>query len=295
MRFTCILLALACAACGGRRLMLARDTVVEHPGVISVSADRISSKRGRFSLRLSIRNLSGETLVLKRKDLHCTRDGKKGRLRSGRRASYKIKAQGTVKLRITCDARNRSGSYAVRIDQVFRSGDDAPLVQDFVWAVTDLGALDAQASSGRAGGAPAVGEKTVSTGWLKLSKAPLSLPPIATAGPGPAPKSIPAKTAPIGNSGLEQGASPMSQQRYGIGRELYMQGNVAGAAAEFESAFDIFPRSAKLAFNIARCHERLGNNRKAVRFYQKYLELAPADASDRGDIERLVKAMKRKR
>ena len=87
----------------------------------------------------------------------------------------------------------------------------------------------------------------------------------------------------------------MSQQRYGIGRELYMQGNVAGAAAEFESAFDIFPRSAKLAFNIARCHERLGNNRKAVRFYQKYLELAPADASDRGDIERLVKAMKRKR
>ena len=86
----------------------------------------------------------------------------------------------------------------------------------------------------------------------------------------------------------------MANKRYLIGRELYLQGNLEGAAAEFQSAFDIAPQSARLAFNLARCHERMGHTREAIQFYEQYLHLAPPGANDRVDIERLVAAMKKR-
>ncbi len=62
---------------------------------------------------------------------------------------------------------------------------------------------------------------------------------------------------------------------------------------EFQSAYDIFPESAKLAFNLARCHERLGQPKKAIGFYEDYLRLNPA-APDAQDIKRLVSAMRKR-
>lgn len=92
---------------------------------------------------------------------------------------------------------------------------------------------------------------------------------------------------------LEAGAPPESSKRYRLGRSLYAEGDVAGAAREFEHAFRVFPRSAKLAFNAARCRERLDAPCEAARWYGRYLALAPK-ASDRDAIERLTTALRTK-
>ena len=54
---------------------------------------------------------------------------------------------------------------------------------------------------------------------------------------------------------LEPGAPPLAEQRYLIGREQYREGNLENAASEFQSAFEIFPQSPKLAYNLARTLE----------------------------------------
>ncbi len=90
--------------------------------------------------------------------------------------------------------------------------------------------------------------------------------------------------APVG---LEAGAPEIAVKRYQIGREMYLAGNLEQAEAEFRSAFDLFDRSAKLAFNLGRVNERLGRLADAVRFYQKYLQLRP-EADDRETVEQVV-------
>ena len=101
---------------------------------------------------------------------------------------------------------------------------------------------------------------------------------------GDAPAAAPAA------AGLEAGASGIANKRYQIGREMYLAGKLEQAEAEFRSAFDLFPKSAKLAFNLGRVNERLGRLADAVRFYQKYLELKP-DAKDRADVEKVVETL----
>lgn len=81
---------------------------------------------------------------------------------------------------------------------------------------------------------------------------------------------------------LEPGASQAATQRYLIGRQLYVDGDIAGAAREFESAILLHPNSPKLAFNLARCRERLGEFEAAVKWYSHYMSLDPTgdDLSD---------------
>ncbi len=61
------------------------------------------------------------------------------------------------------------------------------------------------------------------------------------------------------------------------------------AAASFELAFDI-TGSADLAFNVALCHERLGRDEAAARWYRAYLEARP-DAADRVEVEARIVAL----
>ncbi len=92
---------------------------------------------------------------------------------------------------------------------------------------------------------------------------------------------------------LEAGAPPLAEQRYLTGRNLYRQGNLEGAAEEFRTAFDLFPESPKLAFNLGRVSERLGRIAEAARWYRAYLELSP-EATDRAEIEALVASLERR-
>lgn len=88
-------------------------------------------------------------------------------------------------------------------------------------------------------------------------------------------------------SQLEAGAPPMAQQRYLVGRGLYLDRDFEGAAEEFGAALQIFPTSAKLAFNLARTLERMGRAEEALEHYTRYLELAP-QAPDRAAVEGVI-------
>ncbi len=92
---------------------------------------------------------------------------------------------------------------------------------------------------------------------------------------------------------LEAGAPDISEKRYLLGREHYLQGDLEAAAREFQGAYDVFPESAKLAFNLARCYERLAQDEQALRYYDRYLELAP-EAEDHGDVARLADGLRRR-
>ena len=95
--------------------------------------------------------------------------------------------------------------------------------------------------------------------------------------------------APAGH-GLESGAPDIAEARYKIGRKLYLSGKLQEAEREFRSAFDLFPRSAKLAFNLGRVNERLDRGADALRFYRAYLKLAPK-ATDRVEVSKLVSTL----
>lgn len=86
---------------------------------------------------------------------------------------------------------------------------------------------------------------------------------------------------------LEPGAPPLAEQRYQVGRELYAKDDIAGAAREFGTALALFPTSAKLAYNLARCEERLGRLGPAIEHYERYLELSPK-AEDAESVRTLV-------
>lgn len=92
---------------------------------------------------------------------------------------------------------------------------------------------------------------------------------------------------------LEPGAPTVAQQRYVMARELYRKGDLEGAAREFESALEVFPTSAKLAYNLARTLERLDRAERAIVFYERYLKNAP-EADDRGDVEAVLAALRRR-
>jgi hypothetical protein len=102
-----------------------------------------------------------------------------------------------------------------------------------------------------------------------------------------------AAAQPIGPdavSRLEVGASPLAEQRHAVGRRLYAAGDLKGALAEFEVAASLHPTSAKIAFNLARVHERLGHFSEAIGFYERYLSLDPR-ASDAADVRTLVQVL----
>lgn len=89
---------------------------------------------------------------------------------------------------------------------------------------------------------------------------------------------------------LEAGAPPLAVQRYHLGRQLYQAGRFREAVSEFRTALEVFPRSAKLAFNLARSLERTGELEQAVGYYRQYLNLTP-DADDRQSVDRLLVAL----
>jgi len=102
--------------------------------------------------------------------------------------------------------------------------------------------------------------------------------PAQAAGPAPAPPT------------LEEGAPALATQRYLLGREAYKAGDLTAAEAAFRSAFDVFPTSARLAFNLARTLERQARLAEAATLYRRYLTLAP-QAEDADTVARLADSL----
>lgn len=72
----------------------------------------------------------------------------------------------------------------------------------------------------------------------------------------------------------------------------YNLGHYAEAMVLFEKAYKIDPAPVFL-LNIGQCHRRMGNNERALSFFRRYLDLAPANAAHREDAEKLVAELER--
>ena len=83
-----------------------------------------------------------------------------------------------------------------------------------------------------------------------------------------------------------------------IARAHYSTGLASYDARSYELAVQEFARALKLAarppllFNIARAYEKLGDAGRAVLFYERYLELAPADSTERPQIQKDVQRLR---
>lgn len=80
-----------------------------------------------------------------------------------------------------------------------------------------------------------------------------------------------------------------ARQHYQKGKQLFDSGDYRGAMGEFATADRLAP-SPLLEFNIALCHERLGEKAEAVRRYRLYLDRVP-DAQNRAQVEQKIKAL----
>jgi tetratricopeptide (TPR) repeat protein len=88
---------------------------------------------------------------------------------------------------------------------------------------------------------------------------------------------------------LSEEEKEAAKRHFVAGSEQFEAGNYREAIDHFEAGYEI-SRSPEFLYNLGRCHEELGENRRAVENYETYLKLRP-DAEDedevRGRIARL--------
>ncbi len=308
MRLGLPLLALGVLSAGcSPRLHVNPDRgAVRLPGLIEVAPVWVKDKRKKFDLRVRLTNTSPEPFILLLSDIGCARGEEPGEVRhtlfgAGERTVDFRGGQSKVFTLICLTDGAEAGDFvftvrAVRED-LHRDGGTPGrvLAENIVWAMTETGERGAAYSPGAlAGGKTEPVPAPVAAPTPAPTPAPAPVPaPTPAPAPAPMPTPAPMPQPTPDAATLEVGASEMAIKRYLIGRELYLQGKLDAATNEFQSAYDIFPESAKLAFNLARCHERLGQPKKAIGFYEDYLRLNPA-APDAQDIKRLVSAMRKR-
>lgn len=87
---------------------------------------------------------------------------------------------------------------------------------------------------------------------------------------------------------IARAQSPEARAHFARGLELYDEGRLVEALAEFEEAYRIAPTPA-LLFNLAQLHADLGHAVEATDAYEGFLrDAGPSDAELRGDAERAL-------
>ena len=81
----------------------------------------------------------------------------------------------------------------------------------------------------------------------------------------------------------EPSADEVARAHYVSAQAYYKQGRVSDALREFHEAYRIAPRPA-FHYNIAICHEKLGELDAAIAAYERYLAELP-DADDRAAVQ----------
>ena len=82
-----------------------------------------------------------------------------------------------------------------------------------------------------------------------------------------------------------------AKQHFRQGLAFAQAGDCRAAVAELETAYELVPRPNAL-YNIAQCQERLFRYDLAVRFYERYLQEAPADAEDRPAVNAALSSLR---
>ena len=75
-----------------------------------------------------------------------------------------------------------------------------------------------------------------------------------------------------------EGGTDLAETHFKAASAYYNQGKYQKALEEFNEAYRLMPLP-EITFNIAQCHERLGDLEKAIETYKKYIEEKP-DAKD---------------
>jgi hypothetical protein len=104
---------------------------------------------------------------------------------------------------------------------------------------------------------------------------------LAALAPGAAPGAPP---APGARPAADQ--TPEAKARFKKGTDLYRQARYREAIAEFQAAYRLRPHGV-LHFNVAQCHEKLGDIPAALASYHDYLREVPG-AEDRETVQRAV-------
>ncbi len=86
-----------------------------------------------------------------------------------------------------------------------------------------------------------------------------------------------------------EGERELARQHYQTGQKKFDAGDLQGAILSFAAADALVP-SPLLSYNIAICHERLGDPDAAIRRYEEYLRRRP-DAPNRAEIEARMAAL----
>ncbi len=95
--------------------------------------------------------------------------------------------------------------------------------------------------------------------------------------------------APSARLGAEEAPAAEAAAHFRRGGELYAEGRYREALAEFERAQELAPHPSNL-FNMARCHENLGDAAAALAQYRAALAVSESP-TERADIERRVAAL----
>lgn len=95
---------------------------------------------------------------------------------------------------------------------------------------------------------------------------------------------VPAAGAPRAQAG---DATARARTHFRAGQALYNLGNYTDALREFESGFELVPK-AQFLINMAQCHRKLDDPWRARDLYERFLREAPAQASERGEVEAVM-------
>lgn len=79
---------------------------------------------------------------------------------------------------------------------------------------------------------------------------------------------------------------------FGAAQKLYQASRFAEALKKFEEAQALKPHPV-IVFNIARCHELMGNSAQALKAYREYLRLSP-DATDKAAVQASIAKLEKK-
>jgi tetratricopeptide (TPR) repeat protein len=99
---------------------------------------------------------------------------------------------------------------------------------------------------------------------------------------GPPREGRPAQAQGQAPRGSQDDVTAQARSHFRKGTELYRQARYREAIAEFELAYRLRPHGV-IHFNLAQCHERLGDIPAALQSYHEYLRAVP-DAEDRRNV-----------
>jgi len=104
-------------------------------------------------------------------------------------------------------------------------------------------------------------------------------------GPTTAPRTAPAEAGTLSEA-IAATKTEEAKRLFADGSGKYAAGDFQGAAAAFETAYEI-THAAELLYNLGRCYEHLGDSARAAKKYALYLRMSP-DAEDRAEVEKRI-------